>query len=174
MPINRKTKEQIVSQLSSDLKTANAAIFVDYKGLTVEEATELRRQFREAGVDYRVVKNTLTKIALEDLGYNDLVSYMTGPTAVAISQNDPVAPAKVLSDFIKKHKKMEFKVGFVDGKLINVDEIKDLAELPPREVLMAKLLGSMNSPISSLVNVLQGNIRNLVYTLNAIKEKKEA
>jgi large subunit ribosomal protein L10 len=174
VPINRKTKEQIVSQLSSDLKTANAAIFVDYKGLTVEEATELRRQFREAGVDYRVVKNTLTKIALEDLGYNDLVSYMTGPTAVAISQNDPVAPAKVLSDFIKKHKKMEFKVGFVDGKLINVDEIKDLAELPPREVLMAKLLGSMNSPISSLVNVLQGNIRNLVYTLNAIKEKKEA
>jgi large subunit ribosomal protein L10 len=174
VPINRKTKEQIVSQLSSDLKTANAAIFVDYKGLTVEEVTELRRQFREAGVDYRVVKNTLTKIALEDLGYNDLVSYMTGPTAVAISQNDPVAPAKVLSDFIKKHKKMEFKVGFVDGKLINVDEIKDLAELPPREVLMAKLLGSMNSPISSLVNVLQGNIRNLVYTLNAIKEKKEA
>ncbi len=174
MPINRKTKEQIVEQLSGDLKTANSAIFVDYKGLTVEEATELRKQFREAGVDYKVVKNTLTKIALEDLGYNDLVSYMTGPTAVAISQDDPVAPAKILSDFIKKQKKMEFKVGFVDGKLINVDEIKDLAELPPREVLMAKLLGSMNSPISSLVNVLQGNIRNLVYTLNAIKEKKEA
>jgi len=174
VPITREAKEQIVAQLSEELKAANAAIFVDYKGLTVEEATELRKQFREAGVNYKVVKNTLTKIALENVGYKDLISYMTGPTAVAISQDDPVAPAKVLSDFIKKHKKMEFKVGFVDGKVINVDEIKELAELPPKEELVAKLLASLNSPIYGLVNVLQGNIRNLVYTLNAIKEKKEA
>lgn len=170
----REKKAQIVEELKDRFSNSSSAILVDYRGLTVEEATKLRKKFRESDAVYKVYKNTLTEIAVKELGYEELIPYLEGPTAIAFGVKDPVAPAKVLTEAIKDFKKMELKVGLVDGKIIDVNGIKALAELPSREELIAKMLGSMNAPISNLVGVLSGTIRSLVYALNAIKEQKEA
>jgi len=170
----REKKAQIVQELKDKFSNCSSAILVDYRGLTVEEATKLRKKFRDAGVEYKVYKNTLTEIAAKELGYDDIVPYLQGPTAIAFGVKDPVAPAKILKDAINEFKKMEFKVGLVDGKIIDVDGIKALADLPSREELIAKMLGSMNAPIANFVGVLSGVIRSFIYALNAVKEKKEA
>lgn len=170
----REKKAQIVAEIKKKLAESSSAILVDYRGLTVEEVTELRREFRNNGVDYKVYKNTLTELAAKDLGLDELIPYLKGPTAIAFGIKDPVAPAKILTEHMKKLKKMEFKVGVVDGKVIDVDGVKALADLPSREELIAKMLGSMNAPISGLVHVLGGTIRSLLYALNAVKETKEA
>lgn len=165
-------KKEVVSDLSEKIKAAKAMVFADYRGLTVEQDTELRNALRKAGVEYKVVKNTLTRFAAKENGLEDLDSFLHGPTSMALSETDPVAPAKVLAEYAKKYDKLELKVGVVEGKIINLDGIKALAELPPREVLIAKVLGGLNAPISGFVNVLNGNIRGLVVALNAIAEKK--
>lgn len=170
----REQKAQIVEELKGKFTKASSAILVDYKGLNVQEATELRSSFREAGVDYKVYKNTLTEIAVKEVGLEELIPFLEGPTAIAFSEDDPVAPAKILTEAIRKYRKIEFKTGVVDGKVIDVDGIKALADLPSREELLAKLLGSMNAPIANLVGVLTGPVRALTYALNAIKEQKEA
>ena len=170
----KEKKAQIVQELKDKFTNSSSAILVDYKGLNVQEVTELRNSFRQANVEYKVYKNTLTEIAAKEIGLEDIIPHLEGPTAIAFGIDDPVAPAKILTDAIKKYKKMEFKVGVVDGKVIDVDGIKELAELPSREELIAKLLGSMNAPITNLVGVLSGTMRALVYALNAIKEQKEA
>jgi large subunit ribosomal protein L10 len=167
-------KKEIVQELVEKLKSATAGVLVDYRGLTVEQDTELRNQLRKAGVEYKVVKNTLTRFAAKEVGYDELDPQLNGPTSLAISADDPVAPAKVLVEFSKKNENLEIKSGFVDGKVISVDEIKELADLPPREVLIAKVLGGFNAPISGFVNVLNGNLRGLAVALNAIAEKKAA
>ena len=128
---------------------------------------------REAGVKYMVAKNTFIRIAAKEAGIEGLDSVLEHNTALAFSAEDPVAPAKILNDFSKDHKALELKAGVLDGKVIAVDEVKALAELPSREELLAKLVGSMQAPISGLVNVLQGTIRNFVYTLEAVRQKKE-
>lgn len=170
----RKQKGLVVQELKDKFSKSSSAILVDYMGLNVQEVTELRENFRKAGVDYKVYKNTLTEIAAKEIGLEGLIPFLEGPTAIAFSEDDPVAPAKILTDAIKKYRKIEFKAGVLDGKVIDVDGVKALAELPSREELIAKLLGSMNAPISNLVGVLSGPARALVYALNAIKEQKEA
>ena len=155
----REQKAQIVEELKDKFTKASSAILVDYKGLNVQEATELRSSFREAGVDYKVYKNTLTEIAVKEVGLEELIPFLEGPTAIAFSEDDPVAPAKILTEAIRKYRKIEFKTGVVDGKVIDVDGIKALADLPSREELLAKLLGSMNAPIANLVGVLTGPVR---------------
>lgn len=165
-------KKELVSGLSAKFKEAKAMVLADYRGLTVDQDTELRSALRKAGVEYKVVKNTITKFAADQNGLNELDSFLNGPTAVAISSTDPVAPAKILSDYAKKYEKLELKVGVVEGKVIDVAGIKALAELPPKEVLIAKVLGGFNAPISGFVNVLNGNIRGLVVALNAIAQQK--
>ncbi len=170
----REQKVQVVAEIKDKLSNYSSAILVDYRGLTVAEVTQLRSDFRKNDVDYKVYKNTLIELAAKELGLDDLVPHLEGPTAIAFGVKDPVAPAKILTESIKKLKKMELKAGVVDGKVIDVDGIKVLAELPSREELIAKMLGSMNAPISGLVNVLGGTVRSLLYTLNAIKETKEA
>lgn len=165
-------KKEVVKELKDKLNGSKATILTDYRGLDVAEITELRRQLREAGVEYKVVKNTLTRIAAKDAGYDFLEDYLVGPTAIAFSE-DPVAPAKVLSNFAKEHKDLELKAGMLDGKLLDKDAIKQLADLPSREVLLARVLAGMQAPISGLVNVLNGPLRGLVYALQAIKDKKE-
>ena len=153
------------------MKAAKGMVFADYRGLTVEQDTELRSALRKAGVEYKVVKNTLTRFAANENGLEGLDTYLNGPTAMA-SSVDPVASAKVLSEFAKKYDKLEIKVGVVEGKVIDASGVKALAELPPREVLIARVLGGFNAPISGLVNVLNGNIRGLAVALNAIAEQK--
>ena len=166
-------KREVVEGIGSKMKAAKAMVFADYRGLTVEQDTELRSALRKAGVDYKVVKNTLARIAADENGLGGLDSYFNGPTAMASSDSDPVAPAKVLSEYARKFDKLELKVGVVEGKVIDQNGIKALAELPSREVLIARVLGGLNAPLSGLVNVLNGNIRGLVVALNAIAEKKE-
>jgi large subunit ribosomal protein L10 len=165
-------KREVIDSISGKMKSAKAMVFADYRGLTVEQDTELRSALRKAGVEYRVVKNTLTRFAAKENGLDGLSSYLNGPTSMASSDTDPVAPAKVLNEYAKKFDKLELKVGVVEGRIIDVNGIKSLAELPPREVLIAKVLGGFNAPISGLVNVLNGNIRGLVVALNAIAEQK--
>lgn len=169
----RPEKAGKVAELKDLLSSSKGAVLVDYCGLTVAEDTELRSKMREAGVKYMVAKNTFIRIAAKEAGIEGLDAYLEHNTAVAFSAEDPVAPAKILNDFSKDHKALEIKAGILDGKVIALDEVKALAELPSREELLAKLVGSMQAPISGLVNVLQGTIRNFVYTLEDVRQKKE-
>ncbi len=165
-------KREVVEGISNKMKAAKAMVFADYRGLTVEQDTQLRNALRTAGVDYKVVKNTLTRFAANENGLNGLDTYLNGPTAMASSDSDPVAPAKILSEYAKKYDKLEIKVGVVEGKIIDPNGVKALAELPSREVLVARVLAGFNAPISGFVNVLNGNLRGLVVALNAIAQKK--
>ena len=172
-------KQAVVAQLKEQLESATGVVLTSYKGLTVAQDTELRRELREAGVSYHVVKNTMLRIAAKEAGIEGIEEHLEGTTAFAFSTEDAVAPAKVICGFMKKNKLDEaeiltVKVGVVEGKVIDVDEVKALAALPSREELIAKLLGSMNAPISNTVNVLQGVIRNAVYVLDAIRAQKES
>ena len=167
-------KAAVVEEMKEKLQSAQGAVFVGFSGLSVADVTKLRRKFREGGVEYKVVKNTLTRIAADELGFNDLDAVLEGPTAIAYSAEDTVAPAKILKDFIKETKTeaLTVKAGIADGQVIDAAAVEALASLPSREELLAKLVGSMQAPISGLVNVLQGNIRNMVYVLDAIRAKK--
>ena len=171
-------KQALVASIKEKLTTAKGAVLTSYKGLTVAQDTELRRALREAGVSYHVVKNTMTRIAAKEAGLEEINEHLAGTTALAVSTTDAIAPAKAICEFIKKNKLEDngvlvVKVGLVDGKVINADDVKALASLPSREVLIAKLLGSMQAPISNTVNVLQGVIRNAVYVLDAVRQQKE-
>lgn len=174
MPLTRQDKEQQIGELTEQVKAASAGVLVDYCGLTVAEVTELRKKLREANVEFKVYKNSVLKFASKNAGYDGLEKFLDGPNAIAISQEDPIQPAKILVEFAKSHEKLEIKSGFVDGKIADVEEIKALAELPPREVLLAKVLGGFNAPISGLANVLSGTIRSLAYALNSVIEKQGA
>ncbi len=178
MPVT-SAKQAIVADLKEQLTAAKGTVLVSYKGLTVAQDTKLRRNLREAGVSYRVVKNTMLRIAAQEASIEGLEQYLEGTTAMATSSEDAVAPAKVISDFIKENKLdaaeiLTVKAGLLDGNVIDANEVKALAALPSREVLIAKVLGSMQAPISGMVNVLQGTIRNAVYVLEAIRQQKES
>ena len=164
-------KKAIVEELTRKL-SAPSGVFVDYKGITVADDTALRRELRAAGVEYSVVKNTLTRFAAKNAGLEGLDEILNGTTALAVSTTDMIAPAKILSEFSKKNQNFKIKMGFVEGKVIDPAGVNALAELPSKEVLIAKALGGFNAPISGFVNVLNGNIRGLVVALNAIAEKK--
>ncbi|WP_455631278.1 50S ribosomal protein L10 [Megamonas sp.] len=175
----RPEKQAAVASLKEQLSTAKGVVLTGYKGLTVAQDMKLRAKFREAGVSYHVVKNTMLRIAANEIGLEGLDPVLNGTTAIAVSAEDAVAPAKVVYDFIKENKLektevLTIKLGVVEGKVISVDEVKALASLPSREVLIAKVLGSMQAPISGMVNVLQGTIRNMVYVLDAIRAQKES
>lgn len=167
-------KQAVVKELVEKLSQAKGAVIINYRGITVSQDTKLRRKLREAGVEYHVVKNTMTRLAAHELGITGLDTYLEGPSAIAVSTVDPVAPAKIISEFAKELKIIEIKAGLLEDKVIDADEVKELANLPSREVLLAKLLGTLNAPITGFVNVLAGNIRNLVYVLEAVRKQKES
>jgi large subunit ribosomal protein L10 len=167
-------KQQVVKELTDKFKAAKGIVLADYRGLTVEQDTELRNAMRKAGVEYKVVKNSLSSFAMKELGITDIEKYLAGPTSIAMSETDLVAPAKVMTEYAKKFEKLEPKAGIVEGKVVGPEGIKALAELPPKEVLIARVLGGFMAPVSGLVNVLNGNVRGLVVALNAIAEKKSA
>lgn len=174
----KEQKQAVVDSLKEQLTSAKGAVLTGYTGLTVAQDTELRRELREAGVSYHVVKNTMLHRAADAAGLEGLDEYLSGTTALAVSTEDAIAPAKVICGYIKKNKLDEagvlvVKAGLLDGKVIGLEEVKALAALPSREELLAKMLGSMNAPISNTVNVLQSVIRKAVYALNAVREKKE-
>ena len=177
MPQNKTispAKIAVVNEMKEKLQSAQGAVLVGFTGLSVADVTKLRRKFREGNVEYKVIKNTLTRIAANEVGYEGLSEFLEGPTALAYSTEDAVAPAKILKEFIKETKTeaLTVKVGICDGQFIDAAGVEALANLPSREELLAKLVGSMQAPISGLVNVLQGNIRNMVYVLDAVRAKK--
>lgn len=169
--LEQKKKE--VSELADHLKVAHTGVIVNYKGITVEADTKLRKELREAGCKYKVVKNTLLRLALQEAGIAGLDDVLQGTTAVAVHPEDYVAPAKILEKFAESNDTFEIKAGFIDGKSAGPDEIKTLAKLPSKEELVAQVLRGLNSPISGFVTVLNGTMRGLVVALNAIAEKQK-
>lgn len=174
MGISRNDKQVLVEELVEQLGKAKGAVLTDYKGINVNKLTDLRRQLRKEGVEFKVVKNTLAKRAANELGIEELNSHLEGPTAIAFSLEDPVAPAKAVAGFIKANKMLEIKAGLVEGKVISLAGVQALADLPPREVLIAQVVGAVAAPLSGFVNVLQGPIRKLTYALEAIRKQQEA
>lgn len=170
----RPEKVAMIAELNKTLKESKGMVLVDFRGIKVAQDTKLRRKMREAGVDYSVIKNNMASIAAKEAGIEGLDNYLKGPLAMVSSAKDPVAPAKLISEFMKENRVMEIKGGLVEGKVINAEAVKALASLPSREVLLARLLGSMQAPITGLVTVLNGNIRNLVYALDAVRQQKES
>lgn len=157
-------KKQIVAELAETLKNAQAGVLFDYRGLTVDEDTKLRRDLRDAGVKYNVVKNTLTRLAAKEAGLDGLDEILHGPTALATSSDDALAPARILVKFAKDNADtVSIKSGFMDGKVLSIDEVKVYAEIPSKEVLISKMLGSLQAPISKLAR-----------TLDAIAQKDNA
>ena len=171
-------KKAIVAELKDKLTSAKGAVLVSYKGLTVAQDTELRSELRKAGVNYHVVKNTMTRIAATEAGMEDLVSHLEGTTALAVSAEDAVAPAKVISEFMKKNNLedqgiLTIKAGIVEGQVVTADEVKAIASLPSREVLLGKLLGSIQAPLSNTVGVMGSMLRSIVTVLDAVRKQKE-
>lgn len=171
----RSKKEAVVAELKQKLENIQGAVIVDYCGLTVAQDMKLRCKMRDAGVEYRVVKNTMLNLAANELGIEDFKQYLENTTAIAISATDPVAPARVLTDFAKdlKSKTFKIKAGLLEKKVIDAAGVKALASLPSREVLLSQVLATMQAPITGLVTVLQGNIRNFVQVVDAVRRQKE-
>ena len=167
-------KKQIVAELAQKINDSCAGVLVDYKGINVADDTRLRREMREAGVEYAVIKNRLLFLAAEKAGLDGLKPVLEGTTALALSKTDYIAAARILVKFADKNKNFSVKSGFVDGGVVTPAEVKNLADLPPREVLVAKALGGLNAPISGFVGVLNANLRGLVVALNAIAAKQGA
>ncbi|MDR3270933.1 MAG: 50S ribosomal protein L10 [Peptococcaceae bacterium] len=170
---NLDVKIQIVTEISANLQKSAGVVLTDYRGLTVAEDTKLRAKLRESGVEYQVLKNTMVKRAADAIGLEGLDPYLAGPTAVAFSE-DPVAPAKVLSEFSKTNRKFSIKAGILEGKVIDAEGVKALADLPAREVLLAMVLRGIQAPLTGMANVLQGPIRKLGYALEEVRKLKEA
>ncbi|NMA68291.1 MAG: 50S ribosomal protein L10 [Desulfitobacterium sp.] len=171
--LNLEQKKQVVAEIKEKLQNSSGVVLADYRGLTVAQVTELRAQLREAGVEYRVLKNNLVRRAAEEVGIEGLDEFLVGPTAVAFSE-DPVAPAKILADFAKNNKKFTLKAGIVEGKVVDEAGVKALAALPSREVLLAQVLRGMQAPLAGMANVLQGPIRKMGYALEEVRKLKEA
>ena len=157
---NLESKKVIVAGIKEKVEKAQSVIIMDYRGITVAEDTALRSAFRKEGVEYAVLKNTMVSLAAKECGIEGLDSYLNGPTAVAFGYQDPVAPARIAADFMKKSKKASFKCGVVEGKVLDEKGVTALSELPSKEVLIARIMGSLNAPIT-----------NFVYALEAIRKK---
>ena len=160
MPSNKilEEKKQVVEALAAKITSASAGVLVMYEGITVADDTALRAARRKAGVEYTVMKNTLTGRAGEAAGYADMKQYLSGMTAIATSQDDPIAPAKIMKEFADKVESFEIKAGFVDGGVIDASAVEALAATPSKEVLIAKMMGSLMSSLYSFAYVLQAKI----------------
>jgi len=170
----RPEKVAVVNELAEKFRSTRSAILTDYRGLDVTAMTELRRRLREAGVEYRVVKNTLTCLAVRQAEVPELERFLTGPTAIAFGYDDPVVAAKILSAFAREHKVLEIKGGYLMGRTLDVAAVQRLAELPSREELLSQVVGGFQAPIRGLVFVLQGLLRSVVVALDAVRQQKEA
>jgi len=170
MPTTEKTER--VTELAQLMSEAKSMYLADFTGVDVASVTQLRRSLREASVDYQVVKNRLAKLAATEIGLGALEDYLSGPTAVAFAQDDPLLPARILQKFIDDGGKLVIKAGVMDGKLFDADEVERLASLPSRDELIAKTIGAVQSPLYGLSAVLTGLLRGLVGTLSALETQR--
>jgi large subunit ribosomal protein L10 len=168
------TKQSLVAEIKDRFNESQAVLMIDYRGLTVKEMQELRGKVREAGGDITVYKNSLTEIAVRELALPNMDAYLQGPTAFVFIEADPVAPAKALTTFAKAHQALELKGGFVENQLVDSAGVKAIADLPSREELIAKLLGTMLNPLTGTVRVLAGPARAFVTVVDAIAKEKAA
>ncbi|WP_188881288.1 50S ribosomal protein L10 [Alicyclobacillus cellulosilyticus] len=157
----REEKQQLVREIADKFSRSKSAIVTDYRGLNVAEVTELRRQLRQAGIEFKVLKNTLTRLAAQQAQVDGIEPFLSGPSAWAFSYDDPVAPAKILNDFARNHKALEIKGGVVEGRIVDAAQVADLANLPSRDGLLAMLL-----------SVLQAPIRNFAYAIKQVAEQR--
>ncbi len=171
--ITKDMKNRMLEEVTRELKNAELVIVTDYRGLNVKAITDLRGRLRSQDCLYRITKNTLNRLACKAAGVGQLEPFFEGPTAIAYSKADPVAAAKVFSDFAKENNALIIKGGMLTGQVLDENAIRALGEIPPREVLLARVVGGFQSPISGLVNVLQGTLRRLVYTVDAVRLQKE-
>jgi len=168
-------KVELVAELRELVGVTKAAILTDYRGLSVAELTELRKKLRDVDAEYRVVKNTLFKLAANGtMPVAEMGEHLTGPTAIGFAKGDPVAVAKILLDYARDHKAMSVKAGVMDGRVLSAAQVDALSKTPPREVLLAQMVGSLQAPISGFVFTLGGIISNFVFTLQAIADKQGA
>ena len=166
-------KEAKIEELKSIMTGAKALYLADFTGIDVESVTELRNKLRDAEVKYQVIKNRLAIRAADEAGIAGLREHLSGPTAIVYSQEDPIAPAKILQDFADDGGKMQIKTGYMEGEILAADEVKALAKLPSRDELLGKVVGSVQAPLYGLNAVLNGLLRGLVGALSAIEEQKK-
>lgn len=166
-------KKDIVNEIQAKFENSSGVYFADYKGLSVTQVTELRRGFHVEGVDYRVVKNNLTKIAAKNAGFDCLDDLLVGQIGVAFSENDPTAPARVIKKFKNDNDQLDVVGILFEGQMFDAGKYEELASLPSREELLSKLIGGLSSPMSKLVGTLSGSMSKLVGTLNSLKAQKD-
>jgi large subunit ribosomal protein L10 len=169
----RPEKLAIVEEIVANLNKSTTAVLADYRGLTAAEMTELRKGLREAGINFKIFKNTLSIIAAKQAGMDDLEGMLVGPTAIAFGFDDPIAVAKLINDFAKTHEALEIKGGIIEHQVIDQEKVVALAKLPGREQLIAQFLGLLNQPIVRLVTVLNKPVQDLAMTLNAVAQNKQ-
>lgn len=165
--MNRSEKKQIVADFSKKMEGFQAAILTHYRGLNVEQINTLRRRLREEKISYHVVKNTMMKLAAKGTDLEKITDYFKGPTAIAVSHGDPIALAKILTEFVKTQPRLEIKIGLIQGRVTPPDEIKGLATMPPREVLLAQIMGGIQGPGQEVAGVIQGGLQQIVGVINA-------
>jgi large subunit ribosomal protein L10 len=168
----KSEKNEAVVELHDKFARAVSVVLADFRGLTVREMTDLRQQLRDASLELAVVKNTLARLAVQDTAFERLSPYLKGPTSVTLSYRDSVAPAKILSAYIKRQPKLAVRAGLFEGEVVPAEKIAEIADLPSREVLLAQTLAAMQGPVVGLVGTLQGVLSTFVGTLQAIHDKK--
>ncbi len=171
--MKRTEKETVIEEVTAIFQKAKSVFITDYAGLTVEKMSAFRRKCKEASVHYLVIKNTLARMGAEKAGWKDLGPYFKGPSAIAYSFTDPVAPARVIQDFLKENEKPKIKGSIFEGQFIGPEKAKEIADLPSRDELIAKLVGELNAPIRGLVFGLNGLLTKFARTVEAIREAKE-
>lgn len=172
--LNKEEKTQVVSELQEKFQKAKGVVFTDYRGLNVEEITGLRNDLRSAELEYRVIKNTLARIAAEGTPIDAARDILSGPIGVAVGYDDPVLLVKKVLEFSKANDKLEIKGGIIEGGVCTPEELKTISELPSREVQLAMLVGAMQSPLSKLAGLLNATLTQFMYAMEALKNKKES
>jgi large subunit ribosomal protein L10 len=168
----KSEKVESVAELHEKLARAVSAVLADFRGLTVQEITDLRQQLRDASLELAVVKNTLARLAVQETPFERLSPYLNGPTSITLSYRDTVAPAKILSAYVKKQPKLAVRAGLFEGEIVPAEKIAEIADLPPRDVILAQALAAMQGPLAGLVWTLQGVLSTFMGTLQAIHYKK--
>lgn len=174
MALSKDSKKEILRDLITKLKESKGVVLTDYQGMNVFQISRLRNELKEKRVEFKIVKNTLMEKASEELNVEDLTKDLIGCTAMAFCSDDGVAPARLLKEYFKKNKiDLKIKSGLIDGRVFSPEKIMEIASLPSKEVLIAQTINGIKSPLYSLVFILQGPLRGLIYTLEAIKKEKE-
>lgn len=172
--LSRKDKEQVTKDIAAEMQKSELIIVTDYRGLDVQAINNLRGRLKEAECLYRVTKNTMNRLACREAGFEALEELFEGPTAIAYSSADPVIVAKILLDYRKEKEALEIKGGLLSGQFLSAEQLNELGLIPPKEVLLAMVVGGFQSPIAGFANVLRGTLSSLVYAVDAVREQKES